>query len=197
MALQGLQRQTAELHRQFLEGQNASQQQYHALLQQQQRFVDMSLGLPVAPAPVALPIVTPLPAAQLPESPAPVVAEVLAEVPAAPSVVAKSAPALVAATVDIAKILLDIVAEKTGYPPDVLELTMELDADLGIDSIKRVEILSALQDELPDAPEVRADQLGTLRTLQSLLDLIPADAGVSAPAPVVEEEPMPEAPSVS
>ena len=44
-----------------------------------------------------------------------------------------------------------IVAEKTGYPAEMLEPAMRLDADLGIDSIKRVEILSALQEQLPDA----------------------------------------------
>ncbi|MCZ6784143.1 MAG: acyltransferase domain-containing protein, partial [Proteobacteria bacterium] len=58
VALQRLQQQTAELHRQFLEGQNASQQQYHTLLEQQQRFVDMCLGLPVTAAPLARPIAT-------------------------------------------------------------------------------------------------------------------------------------------
>ncbi|MCZ6783743.1 MAG: SDR family NAD(P)-dependent oxidoreductase, partial [Proteobacteria bacterium] len=189
VALQRLQQQTAELHRQFLEGQNASQQQYHTLLEQQQRFVDMCLGLPVAAAPLARPIATLTPSAQVPERPALVAA---AEPPPTP-VAAEPAPGFVAASaVDVAKILFDIVAEKTGYPADVLELGMELDADLGIDSIKRVEILSALHDELPNAPEVGADQLGTLRTLQSLLDLIPGDPGGVPPTPVVEEELTPE-----
>ncbi len=48
--------------------------------------------------------------------------------------------------------LLEVIAEKTGYPTEMLELDMALDADLGIDSIKRVEILSALQERLPQAP---------------------------------------------
>src|SRR5262249_57853274 len=63
-------------------------------------------------------------------------------------------------------VLLEVVAEKTGYPPEMLELDMALDADLGIDSIKRVEILSAPQERLPDAPAVKPEQLGTLHTLQ-------------------------------
>ena len=53
--------------------------------------------------------------------------------------------------------LIDVVAEKTGYPADVLDLDMQLDADLGIDSIKRVEILSALQDRLPGLPALKPD----------------------------------------
>ncbi|MBL4657530.1 MAG: acyltransferase domain-containing protein, partial [Flavobacteriales bacterium] len=36
--------------------------------------------------------------------------------------------------------LLAVIAEKTGYPSEMLELTMDMEADLGIDSIKRVEI---------------------------------------------------------
>ena len=57
------------------------------------------------------------------------------------------------------------VAEKTGYPAEMLEPDMQLDADLGIDSIKRVEILSALQERLPEMPPVEPEHLGTLRTL--------------------------------
>ena len=45
---------------------------------------------------------------------------------------------------------------------------MALDADLGIDSIKRVEILSALQERLPDAPAVKPEHLGTLHTLRDI-----------------------------
>ena len=78
--------------------------------------------------------------------------------------------------------LLAVVAEKTGYPADMLELDMQLDADLGIDSIKRVEILSALQDRLPDAPPVRPDQLGTIRSLRDIVGLL--DTGTAAAHPV-------------
>jgi acyl transferase domain-containing protein/NAD(P)-dependent dehydrogenase (short-subunit alcohol dehydrogenase family) len=37
--------------------------------------------------------------------------------------------------------LLEIVSERTGYPVDVLKPDLDLEAELGIDSIKRVEIL--------------------------------------------------------
>ena len=42
--------------------------------------------------------------------------------------------------------LLDLVSERTGYPTDMLGLDQDLEADLGIDSIKRVEILGAFQN---------------------------------------------------
>src|SRR5205823_9569675 len=63
-------------------------------------------------------------------------------------------------------------AEKTGYPAEMLDLGMSLDADLGIDSIKRVEILSALQEKLPHAPTVRPEHLGTLHTLQDVANFL-------------------------
>ena len=46
---------------------------------------------------------------------------------------------------------------------------MALDADLGIDSIKRVEILSILQERLPEAPVVKPEHLGTLQTLRQII----------------------------
>src|SRR5262249_19221555 len=58
-------------------------------------------------------------------------------------------------------VLIEVVAEKTGYPADALALDLQLDADLGIDSIKRVEILSALQDRLPDLPAFEPERLGS------------------------------------
>jgi acyl carrier protein len=70
----------------------------------------------------------------------------------------------------VAAVLLEVIAEKTGYPVDMLELEMSLDSDLGIDSIKRVEILSALQERLPEAPAVRPDDLGALQTLGQIVN---------------------------
>src|SRR6185369_15012862 len=62
-----------------------------------------------------------------------------------------------------------VIAEKTGYPVEMLELDMSLDADLGIDSIKRVEILSALQTKMPEAPVVKPEDLGRLQTLREIV----------------------------
>ena len=77
-------------------------------------------------------------------------------------------------TSNIQDILLNIVAEKTGYPNDMLELNMDLEADLGIDSIKRVEILGALQENLPDL-QIQADELADRRTLGEILETFSAD----------------------
>ncbi|MGH1340643.1 MAG: SDR family NAD(P)-dependent oxidoreductase, partial [Nannocystales bacterium] len=84
------------------------------------------------------------------------------------------------ATGDILALLLSVVSEKTGYPVEMLEPTMGLDADLGIDSIKRVEILSALQDQRPQLPVIGPEQLGNLQTLA---DVVQALGGSVASSP--------------
>jgi NADP-dependent 3-hydroxy acid dehydrogenase YdfG/acyl carrier protein len=52
----------------------------------------------------------------------------------------------------------------------MLALSMELEADLGIDSIKRVEILSAMRERAPGLPEVNATEMAALRTLGQIVD---------------------------
>jgi len=76
-------------------------------------------------------------------------------------------------TIDFASLsqtLLAIVSEKTGYPPELLELDMDMEADLGIDSIKRIEILGAMQERFPDLPQPNPDELGELRTLGQIIE---------------------------
>ena len=45
--------------------------------------------------------------------------------------------------------LLETVRDRTGYPIETLGLELDMEADLGIDSIKRVEILGKLRDVFP------------------------------------------------
>jgi polyketide-type polyunsaturated fatty acid synthase PfaA len=70
---------------------------------------------------------------------------------------------------DISRILLEIIGDKTGYPTEMLELDMDMEADLGIDSIKRVEILSAMQERFPDTPQGNPEDLAELRTLGQII----------------------------
>ena len=57
------------------------------------------------------------------------------------------------------------MSEKTGYPADMLGLEMEMEAELGIDSIKQVEILSALQAQYPGAPEIPGSELADRKSV--------------------------------
>ncbi|MCM2265776.1 MAG: SDR family NAD(P)-dependent oxidoreductase, partial [Desulfuromonadales bacterium] len=86
----------------------------------------------------------------------------------------------------IAETLLAVVSEKTGYPVEMLELEMGLDSDLGIDSIKRVEILSALQERLPGSPVIGPEHLGTLHTLGEIARYLGAG---NAPVAIFNESP--------
>ncbi len=86
----------------------------------------------------------------------------------------------------LTSVLLEIVSDATGYPAEMLELDMDMEADLGIDSIKRVEILGALQDRYPDLPQFEAEALGELRTLGEILDAV--DAASSSTEPEDDQE---------
>ncbi|WP_298774840.1 type I polyketide synthase, partial [uncultured Shewanella sp.] len=70
---------------------------------------------------------------------------------------------------DIQTCMLSVVSEKTGYPTEMLTLEMDMEADLGIDSIKRVEILASVQDKLPELPELNPDDLSECRTLGEIV----------------------------
>ncbi|MFA0442746.1 beta-ketoacyl synthase [Vibrio sp. 10N.286.49.C2] len=150
---------------------------------------------PVSHEPVAAPVTQAAAPTQVtPQRQAPV-AQAQAAKPA-PVVVAPIAPAPVvsapvtsapAATADAEKVMLDVVAEKTGYPTEMLDLDMDMEADLGIDSIKRVEILGTVQDEMPNLPELNPEDLAECRTLGEIVvymnSKMPAvvNAPVSAP----------------
>jgi acyl carrier protein len=69
------------------------------------------------------------------------------------------------------KIIMDIIAEKTGYETDMIETDMELETDLGIDSIKRVEILGAVQTALKITVN-NVEQLSQTQTVQDVIDFM-------------------------
>ena len=197
-AFQKLQEQTAQLHRQFLTQQEASQKTLQLLVEQQHTLILSGMGgapqRPPMPMPISAPVVAqapiPQPVPALVPEPVPVVRSPVQIAPVAK--VETPVPPVKANEVE--HVLLSVVAEKTGYPVEMLSTEMALDSDLGIDSIKRVEILSSLQDRLPNAPAVKAEQLGTFQTLRDIiqyLDKSPADSkpvernGTVAKLPVV------------
>ncbi|MEZ9507706.1 type I polyketide synthase [Vibrio cyclitrophicus] len=118
--------------------------------------------------------------------PAPQVAAQAAAPVAAQPVPVKAQPAPVAAPVavqsaDAEKVMLEVVAEKTGYPTEMLDLEMDMEADLGIDSIKRVEILGTVQDEMPNLPELNPEDLAECRTLGEIVTYMNSKMPASAP----------------
>ncbi len=81
------------------------------------------------------------------------------------------------------QVMLEVVAELTGYPVEMLDLDMDMEADLGIDSIKRLEILSAVQRRRPDLQTVDSQYLGSLRTLRNVIDYMRGEGESSAGPP--------------
>jgi acyl transferase domain-containing protein len=164
-ALQQLQEQTANLHQQFLAGQESATRSFLNLVAQQNGLLQgeplTSAAPPIQPA-----VATPVQATAAPSQP--ISTPAVTPTPAAPVAV----PAVDDSR--IASVLLAVIAEKTGYPEEMLEMEMALDTDLGIDSIKRVEILSALQEKLPEAPAVKPEDLGTLQTLGQIIEHLSA-----------------------
>ncbi len=135
-----------------------------------------------SPAPLPAPARAPAPA------PAPVAAA-----PAAAPVATATLTAPQPTADELLAAVLDVVAERTGYPPDMLDPDQDLEADLSIDSIKRIEILSELADRvgLPgsESGEIEdsvIEELAQLKTMRGIVDWIVAarPAGVDvAPAP--------------
>jgi len=237
-AMQALQQQTAAAHQRFLEGQELAHKTVQMVMENQQRLVAGSLGLPVGQplpaAPVALavppvdlaPIATAEAGAGAPPGPPAHVTPPLSSAPvAAPAsptalpnaglvrsggpvggvdpvtpVASPAAPVGVrdengngrgstnADATGAEDTLLEVVAELTGYPIEMLDVDMDLEADLGIDSIKRLEILAGVQTRLPEMPAVDSAYVGSLRTLRNIIDYMRTHAG-----PADERQPTPAA----
>jgi len=97
---------------------------------------------------------------------------------AASAVAVKPAP-----TRDIKALLLQVVSDKTGYPQEMLGMEMDLEADLSIDSIKRVEIIGTLRNELGTLAngstneDMVMEQLAGIKTLSGLVSWLTEFSG--------------------
>jgi len=88
----------------------------------------------------------------------------------------------------LSQTLLSLVSDRTGYPPDMLGLDQDMEAELGIDSIKRIEIFGALLKQLPEAIaatlQKQTEQLTQVKTLNGLVDAILQQAINPSPSTV-------------
>ena len=71
----------------------------------------------------------------------------------------------------VAATVLEIVAAKTGYPEDMLELDLDLEADLGIDTVKQAETFQAIR-EAYSIPFQENLALRDYPTLQSVIGFV-------------------------
>jgi|CXWL01.1.fsa_nt_gi acyl transferase domain-containing protein/NAD(P)H-dependent flavin oxidoreductase YrpB (nitropropane dioxygenase family)/NAD(P)-dependent dehydrogenase (short-subunit alcohol dehydrogenase family) len=152
----------AEVYRQY-------EETMRRFLDQQERMLLQVLGLPAGIPPTALPAVVPTPARgpDLTSGGAPPATQEAAERPAARRAVTggRDPESLVAR-------LAHIVGDRTGYAQEVIGVDLDLEADLGVDSIKRIEILATFAGGFaePDSRRLQAelDRLTRLRTLRAI-----------------------------
>jgi len=81
-----------------------------------------------------------------------------------------------AETDEVKQRVLKIIAEKTGYPPDMLDLDLDLEADLGIDTVKQAEMFAAIRDayDIPREDNMKLRDFPTLaHTIQFVYDRKP------------------------
>ncbi len=71
--------------------------------------------------------------------PSPLVTKPTPKPPAAPS------PTNSAGS-DVKERILELMVEKTGYPKDMLDVDLDLEADLGVDTVKQAEMFAAIRE---------------------------------------------------
>ena len=148
---------------------------------------------PVVQAPQPAVQAAQAPVAQQPvaQAPQPAAAAAPAQVPAAATPApasngagsgASGAASAAMSREQIAERLLALVSERTGYPADMLSLDADLEGDLGIDSIKRVEIAGTFTQSLDEADRESIDieELTAARTLTAVIDALEAALAGSA-----------------
>ena len=134
-------------------------------------------------------------------APAGVLAGASAPVTAAP---VESVPESVAADLsssDALAMIKEVIAEQTGYTSDMLEDELDLEADLGIDTVKQVEIFGKVAGKfgfsVPDDLKLRdlntIAKLGEYVSGKANLSALPAPlAAASAPVSAVPVESVPD-----
>ncbi|MFT5171840.1 MAG: malonyl CoA-acyl carrier protein transacylase [Gammaproteobacteria bacterium] len=201
-ALEEFQRHTAEAHAQFQQSMVETHQAF--LRVTEQSLLAMSGdGVSELPEPRQRPVavadwqseprqsMTPPPAFAVPSPvPTPVPASASTSVTRQhlPAPATAAPPAVIG--LDLRTTLLEIVSEKTGYPIEMLDADMEMEAELGIDSIKQVEILSALRDRIPSLPEIEPARLAELKTLAQIIEFIGKSAAPSLSTSAASAAPL-------
>ena len=145
-----------------------------------------------APAQTAAPAAQVAPAVETVAAPAPMAQVVPVAAPAA-----QPAPKAAAGKLDPAQVsdeIVAMVADKTGYPKDMLDLDLDMEADLGIDTVKQAELFAAMREHYGIAQQ-EGIQLKDYPTIRHCINFVlnsvnnAAPAAQPAAAPAVEPAP--------
>jgi len=88
----------------------------------------------------------------------------------------------------IEDLLFSLISERTGYPPEVLSMDQNLEVDLGIDSIKRVEIFGAMARRLELTDDKSLEALSVLKTLGEIVRFLEGQGDDADPLDRVSPE---------
>ena len=83
--------------------------------------------------------------------------------------------------------ILALVVEKTGYPKDMLDLDLDLEADLGVDTVKQAEMFAAIR-EIYNIPRDENRKLRDYPTLAHVIRFVFEKRPDLAVAPAANEE---------
>ncbi|MBR0238524.1 MAG: hypothetical protein IJQ39_10575 [Thermoguttaceae bacterium] len=96
---------------------------------------------------------------------------------------APAAPAIAVSKEELEGALIAFVVEQTGYPEDMVEMDADLEGDLGIDSIKKAQLMGELNEKYHfvdvSAPADNDMSLDDFPTLGSIRDYLLSKAGGS------------------
>ncbi|MBD2411443.1 polyketide synthase [Nostoc calcicola FACHB-389] len=151
------------------------------------KVVEPVIETPVLPQIVQPVVETPVQTRLIASVPTPQIVEPVVETPPLPSP-QSPIPSATIDIVDLDKNLLAITSDKTGYPVEMLEMDMDMEADLGIDSIKRVEILGALQEMYPNLPKPNLEELAEKRTIGQVVEYLQSHASKSVSVEIAIHE---------
>ena len=107
----------------------------------------------------------------------------------------KDAPEAVQDTVrysldELSTFLTNFVVEQTGYPPEIVELDADLEADLGIDSIKKAQLFGEIGEyfSIPPRTDLSLDEFPTLRHVLDFLAIETKTSSKTSPSVLQEAE---------
>lgn len=85
--------------------------------------------------------------------------------------------------------LIDFVIEQTGYPEDIVTVDSELEADLGIDSIKIAQMIGELNDYFHlNVAALRETSADRYKTIASIVEVVLSVETVGSASVVLERE---------
>jgi acyl transferase domain-containing protein/NAD(P)H-dependent flavin oxidoreductase YrpB (nitropropane dioxygenase family)/NAD(P)-dependent dehydrogenase (short-subunit alcohol dehydrogenase family)/phosphopantetheinyl transferase/acyl carrier protein len=87
---------------------------------------------------------------------------------------------------DVKEKILALLSAKTGYPADMLDTELDLEADLGIDTVKQAEFISEVR-ELFNIPRIEGLKIADFPTISHIIGFVIDRSKDNAAAPRVEE----------